>query len=789
MQTEFQTAGNATAPTEVEPVESHPPDVLKRNEPVLRLRATNQRKDTDELSSSSCDNTHPNVPMTLELGGFKYDEGASEKHIQSDGAVETIKHNGRGLHWGEKKSTVGDRWFEKWMEQRRAGDTGEDPSTRAYGRSIGVSQELKQRWTVKWDANEETKTVEKHVQKFDEELKTMEEDWDETITEDHKAQTTTTVKVGKDLRDGRRWNNTTTTKCGSRENSTFFEEVKGSMKRGYQSQIDEDASEQHKAWMEDSERNEIMEDRWYTNPEGDHWGEKSGIKNDGEGWSEKWRYTENGRLQKSWTSKKDNLSWGERNGVDEKFERYCEKWSRAEGEDGRSDANTIDISHEYKGDRWGEKTNRAIKKIGTTECIEKRDEKWSCNSHGSNTVEKFGTIYEEDPDEPGCIHMIKYTKKMHQETDGTEWGEVQEETMIVELGQDPVDLDEGNDDVKIKSIKGTKVDKWWKEASGNKWGNKKFLEHKDNGERVFEEKWYDNGFEKQVDRWIIEPDGSSSGEKFGSKGNSDTTWKEQWAKDKDGERVLKEWIEEGDSQRHRWGEILGKFGNEIWTEKWNVNEDQFGNWKDEKIEKFEDDGLGNFKTEKTGSVWSEGVCHEWYSDRFGECLGRSEKWAHKEAKNHAGQWLEKWNELPNEKSASKTGSNTEGDMWSERWNESHNDNTTKKWAEKTGSNIAGEVWSESWFEHDENEKRAKKTGRAKDGQAWEEEWGEIFGEDGAGEKWCRKYGASPDGSRWGASWGDRWNCGGSGGHRWGEKWSNEEVSKWWHDTEGRPAGC
>lgn len=48
----------------------------------------------------------------------------------------------------------------------------------------------------------------------------------------------------------------------------------------------------------------------------------------------------------------------------------------------------------------------------------------------------------------------------------------------------------------------------------------------------------------------------------------------------------------------------------------------------------------------------------WFSDKYGECLGKGEKWAVKEGNNADGDvWSEKWNELPDEKKAEKTGTN------------------------------------------------------------------------------------------------------------------------------------
>lgn len=97
-------------------------------------------------------------------------------------------------------------------------------------------------------------------------------------------------------------------------------------------------------------------------------------------------------------------------------------------------------------------------------------------------------------------------------------------------------------------------------------------------------------------------------------------------------------------------------------------------------------------------------------------------------------------------------------------------------------------------------------GRNAEGGEWEEQWGEDLKLDGsgrclcsgpcrqgggerclsAGEKWTSKWAADGRGNRWGNNWGDNWGPGGQGGRRWVEYWSNDDVQKWYHDTEGRP---
>ncbi|CBZ51369.1 putative AT hook motif-containing protein [Neospora caninum Liverpool] len=340
-------------------------------------------------------------------------------------------------------------------------------------------------------------------------------------------------------------------------------------------------------------------------------------------------------------------------------------------------------------------------------------------------------------------------------------------------------------------------DNWWREPHGNSWGEKMYQDLEQRAEQ--HEKWYDNGHERQVDRWRVAPDGSRTGEKFGSKTDG-TEWREAWGRQASDEGPEDSWIEkrwkecnQGEGVKE-WGETEGSEGRKRWNQKWWKKESWQGG--DEFVEKWEDDGYGNTSTVKQGSTWKhhEGgrEVTDWFEDKFGVVEHSQEKWAYKQGRNASGdQWLEKWNEKPEEKTATKSGSNARGDAWSEQWKETFDENGEKNitWAEKTGRNAQGDSWYETWLERRANWKMAIKEGRNARGEEWQEKWGEDLHEDGSGEKWCQKWAKDHAGNRHGKSWGDRWGKDGKGGHKWGEEWSNEDVHKWWHDTDGRPAGC
>lgn len=126
-------------------------------------------------------------------------------------------------------------------------------------------------------------------------------------------------------------------------------------------------------------------------------------------------------------------------------------------------------------------------------------------------------------------------------SDGTEWGENWFEEHRPATAHTKTDAEEVPTDASASfrpppgsqppaSLLRLRVrhwDKWWKEPTGNRWGEKlwvatgdriscdevglvgRYEDLESGGER--HEKWYDNGFERQVDRWELRPDGSKSG--------------------------------------------------------------------------------------------------------------------------------------------------------------------------------------------------------------------------------------------------------------------------------------
>ncbi|CDJ56299.1 hypothetical protein EMWEY_00016620, partial [Eimeria maxima] len=119
-------------------------------------------------------------------------------------------------------------------------------------------------------------------------------------------------------------------------------------------------------------------------------------------------------------------------------------------------------------------------------------------------------------------------KKGNRRTDGMEWGERWEEVEGLEdtAAQQQQQQQQEQQHLRIRillpggevttrqvlllqqqpmQIKRRYEDKWWIEASGNSWGHKEGFD--EDGAKL-REKWYDNGNEKEVDRWKEMPDGA-----------------------------------------------------------------------------------------------------------------------------------------------------------------------------------------------------------------------------------------------------------------------------------------
>ncbi|KFH00557.1 putative at hook motif protein [Toxoplasma gondii VAND] len=631
--------------------------------------------------------------------------------------------------------------------------------------------------------------------------------------------------------------------------------------RAFDSETGETMETWEERWIEKADGEKWGEKKG-VNTQKEEWGEKWRENAAGEREVDRWARTEDGRRQ--WGEKKGrgrpkkDGEGTQENGCEHSSEErtpedYTERWEIEHRDDAYVSFTDRWWERPEEGSRWGEKKKvthttlqgppngpNAEDETGATDRVVELNEKWYDNGQ-EKMVDEWRTelLLESaaDDNENGprrILHQVKSGRKhTNRYCDGTQWGENWHQSQAASPGasSSSSSATDGNVDsaneadgvvshqvtVQIRTPSGrfevhtveasapvlrlasTSRDSWWREPHGNSWGEKMYHDLEQGSEQ--HEKWYDNGHERQVDRWRVAPDGSRTGEKFGSKTDG-TEWREAWGRQASGEGAEEDsWIEKRWKERNRdgegvneWGETEGSEGRKRWNQKWWKKESWHGG--DEFVEKWEDDGHGNKSTVKLGSTWKhrEG-CREvtdWFEDKFGEVAHSQEKWAYKRGHSASGDnWLEKWNERPEEKSATKSGSNARGDEWSEQWKETFDENGEKSttWAEKTGRNAQGDAWYETWLERRSNWKMAIKEGRNARGEEWQEKWGEDLHEDGSGEKWCQKWAKDNAGNRHGKSWGDRWGKDGKGGHRWGEEWSNDDVNKWWHDTDGRPAGC
>uniref|UniRef100_A0A0G4I5M0 Uncharacterized protein n=1 Tax=Chromera velia CCMP2878 TaxID=1169474 RepID=A0A0G4I5M0_9ALVE len=581
----------------------------------------------------------------------------------------------------------------------------------------------------------------------------------------------------------------------------------------------------HERWFQQPRgRQEV--DKWAETADGKRrWGEKTGVGDNQEEYNERWEKTHDKRHHQvtldKWWRHKDKGEWGEKSR--DLVALVDDSAAAEEGANGSAAGQRLpqtfveevkekwyDNGREREVDKWATETTWDGAPPAVSAPVE----------NGSVSVPPLpAQLREHKPDEMR-LFVRRRGEKRGNRTDGTEWGERWQFDEGPRDGPLPpsdetspppsssaaasTEASRGDPNTPLGSAgpSGLRVtlrfsDKWWKERTGNRWGEKS---RESDVDGTVTEKWYDNGWEKQVDRWRRGPDGESSGEKFGDKIDG-TTWHERWGKKAgagDGSETATEWIDKSwckheEGRQFKWGEKSRKEGGRLWSEKWSKREETGGAEGDEWCEIWGKDAEGNTQTERRGNQWRVGLdgqreVVDWFQDKFGE--HGKEKWAFKQGANSEGdEWMEKWNERGMEKSAEKRGKNARGDEWREQWKENLTQRGKFTWAEKEGKNAQGEQWLETWVEESENKKKAKKTASNAQGEHWEEEWGEDLRYDGSGEKWTSKWASDSQGRKWGNNWGDKWGKGGKGGHRWVEYWEGDHVDKWAGDTEGRPPGC
>ncbi|PHJ16291.1 at hook motif protein [Cystoisospora suis] len=535
--------------------------------------------------------------------------GGGERVIQHEDYVETVtRTEDTAFSCGEKKANDGS-WREKWMQQtvEEEDDEEEEEETsvqkgqeeekggtsrrahgeeatrgrtifrgrrspggarmrrRTFGQNHGVNHATRERWSERWEEVEgRHRTVEKAVQQLDEEGVVIQE-WCEVREEDLRSGETTITKAGEDYRESlqadslsrtsssskierrrggesteeeregegedtvRRGllrdfsSSTTTSRAGCRrwkeenklrvdvktgeevEKTEAFEEIRGGRTRGRRRRYDHHTRmEETEEWstVMDSDTGELKEkwqERWFQNGEGATWGEKQGVNTLGEEWGEKWR------------------SSASSSGV----EREVDRWARTR--DGRK--------------RWGEKTGSArVKKSGAETTDKQGDEK---ERETSQEEEANGLLSEDDKN---ATTLEEYTERWE-----------------VEHGDETYT---------------TFTDRWWsRPEEGSRWGEKKRVVHtrlrrKSEEEELnsnstshvvsdkveeFNEKWYDNGGEKMIDKWrtetLLEEPGPDleasqpprrilveirSGEKHGDRYSDGTQWGCSWHESRSG---------------------------------------------------------------------------------------------------------------------------------------------------------------------------------------------------------------------------------------------------------------
>ncbi|OEH75013.1 AT hook motif-containing protein [Cyclospora cayetanensis] len=739
------------------------------------------------------------LPARLHLGSGSGGSGGSNTvSVQHEGFYEEIDSAENGnLRWGRKKANDGS-WVEKWAVQTVP---QQEPQARVleFGQSQGRNYRTNERWVSRWEDTARERRVEKVVQELRPQHKDEEQEgeqereqailqvWEEEETEDR--------LTGQELE--------------------LFEETRGSETRGRLQRREADGRVLYQAlWRETAGGQEAWSEETTFHSDGSKTGTKKGTDPSGTSWEEEWQEQPDATRDSVRRRRTENSRMEERRGVrrshpDNQLEEYCttvqvtvkegcavectDTWVRpAEGGPGKargsqrketqifSDGKVVsvevaneeweDTGDEFSADLWVEET--LVKHQGGATHRSKRQE------HDTRQLDL-------------SVGNLWGRKKGSRRKDGMQWGEQWEETQEIpeteteepEAGQQRVNLhillpggEVTSREVVVLQTQPLRRrrrfdDKWWREAHGNSWGTKEGVE--DSG-AVLRENWYDNGGEKQVDRWKEMPDGSKKGEKFGSKVDG-TQWRESWG--------------------------CGPGGSDSWVDKSWEEPDREREGGAKFIEKVERHANGDEQTLKEGNEWirsdqCDRAVTSWFEERFGVVDGLEEKWAVKRGGNEEGEWMERWRETPQEKDAEKTGWNRQGDAWEERWRETFDgDQKTETWAEKKGSNAQGESWLETWQER-WGWKTAHKEATSASGARRVERWGEQFFDDGSGQKWAQHWQEGPPSSPGGSSpgstgksWGDRWGPGGLGGHRWGEEWGDGGCRKWAHDTPGRPEGC
>lgn len=752
--------------------------------PLLRLQvdpstnvvhvADNVDKTSDPADTSAA----PSVKLQLhnDTPGGLHDHGDYTEVWASHVEGEQV------LSWGEKRAKD-DSWRSRWIQQAYDGSTQVEDFEHPVvltGRASGTDVAQRRSWREAWfwvehsDGSVE-KTTFKSVGKVDISTQTVafdgerEEDvnetttlsdsvspggaaprkdvsmrvrqvekWDEvTVEKDGIIEIT---RRGEDCR-GRRW---TFRSTGSEEE---FDEKNAGLSRGYK-RTKADGVTEERTWFES--KDETWTDSHFADGSGKRWGRKSGRNCKGEEWGETWRDEDESRDVDRWVF--GEVSRGERFGVggNEEYSvnwtkwdgfHRTEKWWKTRGED----------------NEWGEVSEG--ESLGDVERTTK--EKWSRNSQ-EESVEST-TVRERRSS--GILNRVEREGFNRCRRCGdAAWGSAWKSTRIPRAEASVEPLLPGRAPVTSRPeirkhgeqalteedgmvVSEESHEKWWLEEDGNTWGEKSRCDRL--AMTTETETWYRNPRgEYQSDVRVTFADGTQQGAKEGHREENGerVEWSENWSEVSGQTRVAKLWAERSARGESRWGEQTTVEGPSSRQHNWSHSH------VDGEERRFERTIARHSREETTETkleVLREGEVVDWFDEVSGQRFATRESWVVRSGRNARGEWRERWHNAPTQQSAAKSGANDHGDVWSERWAEVAEIGDERKEAHKQGHNAHGDAWEESWMESTAEAvptKHAKKAGRNNEGQ-WYEEWHES-----ADLNWTHKEGQNEN-QKWVEAWG------------------------------------
>eukprot|EP00922_Rhytidocystis_sp_ex-Travisia-forbesii_P054244 GHVS01080458.1.p1 GENE.GHVS01080458.1~~GHVS01080458.1.p1 ORF type:complete len:670 (-),score=127.01 GHVS01080458.1:193-2202(-) len=593
--------------------------------------------------------------------------------VQQQDHTEVFDSNEAGLSWGEKRANDGS-WQERWMQQQTGEgeelfgrNSGYDASlqqrwSETWSRSKDRVETEKECEQIDEESGEEPRLLQRWVERTVEEggrYKRVKEGWDYRGEE---------PRQWKEETAGRQEANSSPSVSGQREvKQTEVKQTEVKQTEVKQTEVKQTEVKQTEVKQTEVKQTEVKqtggrekwlagevadieestetrgkqtrtnkttkysdgsvhvevtyvddEQRWTEErcdmADGSKWGNKRGVNQHGEKWNEKWlEYKDGEREVDKWAvnAQGDHL-WGQKtNFSPDTSQETTEMWEKWISDTQlRISVDTCHVKPKSDGgiDKWGDRNldtqafmldEAGKQKLQNAQVLQ---ETWYDNaSEYACDTTMTETAYDTRPDDttlPPVVKQVKHNKKVGDRySDGTKWSNERSET--------------SRPDVSSKlALSSVYQDKWWKETSGNKWGDKLYEEYGSEGPTggtslECHEKWYDNGTEKQTDRWEIKADGSKEGEKWGERDCDGVSWREKWSTDVEGHRSVldKSWTTNEDGQTQRWGEHRGQEGSRQWLNKWGGEESHDGSGGREWHNVWDADETGTTKTEDEGSEW------------------------------------------------------------------------------------------------------------------------------------------------------------------------------------------